>query len=685
MIDRSDSGKGTGFWRRAHSERRAAQVNRAGKREIALAKRFFRLDPDSKDITVVFRWLVILVLLCFLFFSPEKYSPQKFGLLMGLILTFVLSNAALSILKERTFDKFQINRIILFVDIILISAIMYFIEGFETDLYLVYFLIIFVAAIQHGGIRRSWITGLVTAVLYLGLYLRNNSLESLLNSYVLLRIPFFFLVAVFSAYHSEQLRKEVSRRKEAEEKSGEVLQQYKTLVDTIPDIIFELNQEGRFTFISEAVRGAGYSPAELLGKHFSEIVHPDDFAQVNRQTVLELYKGLTTGDEGAPKLFDERRTKGRMTRNLLLKLMLGAAAGGREPFIYVEMHSSGKWGIDEATGQKTLLGSIGIIRDVTESHRNKRAIEQKNLELEQINLNLAAREKELERMLGEVQRSHEELKKAQAQLLQSEKLASIGQLAAGIAHEVNNPLGFLSSNIVVLGRFLENFKSLVAPLRGLQAAVGRQDPGQVSEEAHRLARLGDSMDISDFLEDADRLVQGTLTGVDRIKKIMTELKTFSRKDEGARQAVNLNDVVEGVLSIVWNEMKYKAELRKEYGQVPVVKCNPQQIGQVILNLLLNAVQALEGQGVITVRTFPRNGGVCLQVSDTGKGIPPKLLDKIFEPFFTTKEIGKGTGLGLSISSDIVQKHKGKIEVASQEHQGTTFTVWLPLEAQGGSP
>jgi two-component system NtrC family sensor kinase len=171
--------------------------------------------------------------------------------------------------------------------------------------------------------------------------------------------------------------------------------------------------------------------------------------------------------------------------------------------------------------------------------------------------------------------------------------------------------------------------------------------------------------------------------VDRIKKIMTELKTFSRKDEGARQAADLNDIVEGVVSIVWNEIKYKADLRKEYGQVPMVKCNPQQIGQVILNLLLNAVQALEGQGIITVRTFARDGGVCLEISDTGKGIQPEILDKIFEPFFTTKEQGKGTGLGLSISSDIVQKHKGKIEVASQERQGTTFTVWLPLEAQGG--
>jgi PAS domain S-box-containing protein len=648
-----------------------------------LTKRFFRLDPNSKDITVVFRWLVILVLLCFLFFSPEKYSAQKFNLLMVLILAYALSNAGLSFLSDKTFAKYKLNRVVLFVDILLISAIMYFIKGFETDLYLVYFLIIFVAAIQGGGLRRSWVIGLVTAILYMGLYLRNNSFDSLLSSYILLRIPFFFLVAVFSAYHSEKLRKETSLRKEAEEKSVQVLQQYKALVDTIPDIIFEIDQDGKFTFLSEAVRIAGYTPGALLGKHFSEIVHPDDLPQVSRKTVLDLYKSKITGDREAPKLFDERRTGSRMTRSLVLKLVLGASAVKREPFIYVEMHSSGKWGVDEATGKKALLGSIGIIRDVTESTRNKKAIEQKNIELQLINVNLETREKELEGMLGEVKKSHEELKKAQAQLLQSEKLASIGQLAAGIAHEVNNPLGFLGSNIAILGNHMETFKSLLGHVRSLQEAVGRQNPGLISEEAQKIARLGDSLDIPYFMEDADRLVQGTLTGVDRIKKIMTELKTFSRKDEGARQAADLNDIVEGVVSIVWNEIKYKADLRKEYGQVPMVKCNPQQIGQVILNLLLNAVQALEGQGIITVRTFARDGGVCLEISDTGKGIQPEILDKIFEPFFTTKEQGKGTGLGLSISSDIVQKHKGKIEVASQERQGTTFTVWLPLEAQGG--
>jgi PAS domain S-box-containing protein len=329
-----------------------------------LAKQFFRLVQTSKNITAVFRWLVILVLLCFVLFSPERYTPQRFYLLIGLIFIFLLSNAGLYFITEQTYEKYNVSRFLLFVDIILITAILFFIRGVETDLYLVYFLIIFVAAMQHGGLRRSWITGLVTAALYIGLYLRNNSLESLLSSYVLLRIPFFFLVAVFSAYHSEQLGKEVVRRQEAEEKSRQLLEQYKTLVEAIPDIIFELDEEGKFTFISEAVREAGYRPEELLDKPFSTILHPDESKKVDRRVILEVYKGRATGSQGSPKLFDERRTGPRMTRNLILKMLLGPLASGLEPFIYVEMHSSGKWGIDKATGQKALLGSFGIIRDI---------------------------------------------------------------------------------------------------------------------------------------------------------------------------------------------------------------------------------------------------------------------------------------------------------------------------------
>jgi PAS domain S-box-containing protein len=639
---------------------------------MARSKRFFSLDPDSKDITVVFRWLVILLLLSFIFFSPTEYSPRTFRLLLALIGVYIVSNAWISFLKEETVARFKINRAVLFVDIILISVIMYFIKGFETDLYLVYFLVIFVAAMQHGGIKRSWVTGLLAAGLYLGLYLRNNSLDSILSSYILLRIPFFFLVAVFSTYHSDRLRSEVSKRRQAEEASEQLFRQYKTLVDTIPDIIFELDAEGRFSFVSEGVREAGYDPRELIGRHFTVFLHPEETGSFSREVVLERFRGKVTGDENAPKLFDERRTKNRMTRNLTLRLRVRKGSPGErtgDSYIYAEMHSSGKWDLDPATGRPRLAGSIGIIRDVTESYRSKKEVEQSNIELQ--------------RTLAEVKRSHEELKKTQAQLLQSEKLASIGQLAAGIAHEVNNPLGFLSSNVSLLGRYVETLKSLVRTSRDLGSALDRDDALAVREGARLMVETAEGLDPEYFLEDADRLVRGTTTGVDRIKKIMSDLMAFSRKDEGVRLPCDVNELIEGVLNIVWNEIKYKAELRKELGDVPAIKCNSQQVSQVILNLILNAVQALEGPGEIAVRTFRRDGGVCFEVADNGKGIPEEIRMEIFEPFFTTKESGKGTGLGLSISLEIVKKHGGRIDVSSRVGRGTTFTVWLPPGEQGG--
>ncbi len=600
------------------------------------------------------------------------------NLLLILVGLYIASNAWLSFLREESALRLKGLKIILFFDIILISVIIYFLKGFETDLYLVYFLIIFVAAMQHGGVQRSWITGLLAAGLYLGLYLRTNPLESVLSSYVLLRIPFFFLMAVFSAYHSERLRKEAQRRLRAEEATERLYMQYKTLVDTIPDIIFEIDADGLFTFVSESVREFGYDPRELLGHHFAVLLFPEDLESCSRKIVLERYKGLVTGDENAPKLFDERRTKKRMTRNLLLRMRVRGAssqAADAEPYVFVEMHSSGKWERDPAIGSLRLVGSIGVIRDVTDNIRSKKAVEAANLELQRIN-------RELEQSLAEVKKSHDDLKRTQAQLLQSEKLASIGQLAAGIAHEINNPLGFLSSNISFLIKDIETLKSIVETAEDVRLALERCDHDALESGAARIVQTVKELDPAFFLEDADRLIKGTSLGVERIKKIISDLMSFSRKDDGERTACNLNELIESVLNFVWNEIKYKAELRKEFSDLPLIKINPQQISQVILNLILNAVQAIEGGGIITIRTSCRDGGISIAVQDNGRGIPESIRSTIFEPFFTTKKAGQGTGLGLSISLDIVKKHGGRIDVSSREGEGACFDVWLPLQEKG---
>jgi two-component system NtrC family sensor kinase len=192
-----------------------------------------------------------------------------------------------------------------------------------------------------------------------------------------------------------------------------------------------------------------------------------------------------------------------------------------------------------------------------------------------------------------------------------------------------------------------------------------------------VAEVGQRLDAPYVLKEVDALIRGSQDGLNRIKKIVRDLNTFSRKDQDARVPSDLNAVIEGILSIVWNEMKYKAELKKEYGQLPVVDCNPQQIGQVIVNMLLNAVQSLNGTGVISIRTRAEDHRAIVEIADTGLGIPPDKLGKIFEPFYTSKPAGKGTGLGLSISLDIIRRHGGTIDVDSEPGRGTTFRITLP--------
>jgi PAS domain S-box-containing protein len=625
---------------------------------------------SAKDVTVTFRWLIILLLLLFILFPPQSIGVTAYYWLAILFLVLFISNTVLSFVHEQPFIKHKLNFFVFLVDVFLISATIYAIQGFDSDLFLIYFIIIFIATLSSTGLKRSLIIGLIAAILYFGFYLRNHPFSALLTSYMLLRVPFFFLLAFISTYNSEQLKSEVTRRQRAEEKTERVLEQYKTLVHTIPDIIYELDAKGQFTFLSDSIRQLGFTADELLGKHFSAIIHPQDRDLVRRDLVLEKFKGNGGRDVPPPKLFDERRTGNRMTKNLGLRLILNQPQAIEQPFIYAEVHSSGKWASDETGKEKTLLGTIGIIRDITESYYDKKAIQEKNEALEAVNTDLGA-------ALQKTEKANEELKQAESQLLQSEKLAAIGQLAAGIAHEINNPLGYVSSNIGVLNTHVEQLTRMLNAAEDLNTAIAGKDEARIAAAARAVADLGRSLDAPYVLKEVDGLIRGSTDGLGRIKKIVKDLNTFSRKDEDARLPSDLNAIIDGILSILWNEMKYKAELKKEYGQVPILNCNPQQIGQVIFNMLLNAVQALDGQGVITIRTRAEDHRAIVEIADTGQGIPPDKLDKIFEPFYTSKPAGKGTGLGLSISLDIVRRHGGTIVVESALGKGTTFRITLP--------
>lgn len=264
------------------------------------------------------------------------------------------------------------------------------------------------------------------------------------------------------------------------------------------------------------------------------------------------------------------------------------------------------------------------------------------------------------------------LEDAQGQLLQSEKLASVGQLAAGVAHEINNPIGFINSN-------LGSLKKQVSDLLSVIAAYERAEPAlAASPELLAVIREAKVAADLDFLrDDIQSLIAESLDGAHRVKKIVDNLKDFSRVDSAEWQCANLEQGLESTLNIVWNELKYKAEVIRDFAGLPEIECIASQINQVFLNLLVNAAHAIEMHGTITLRTGFDDNVVWIEVEDTGKGIKPEHMGRIFEPFFTTKPVGQGTGLGLSLAYGIVQRHRGQLEVRSELGRGTVFRLTLP--------
>lgn len=278
----------------------------------------------------------------------------------------------------------------------------------------------------------------------------------------------------------------------------------------------------------------------------------------------------------------------------------------------------------------------------------------------------------IKKVSEELAKAYDDLKTTHHRLVQQEKMASIGQLAAGVAHEINNPMGFISSNLETLGKYAERLRQFMAVQD--EVLKGVSDP----EKTGMLAEARKRLKIDYLLGDIPALVAESNDGAVRVRTIVQNLKGFSRTDLAEMEPASINECLERAISIAWNELKYKVTLERDFAELPTVNCYPQQLGQVFLNFLVNASHAIEQHGVIKVVTRVEEGNVAVSVTDTGCGIPEKNMDRIFEPFFTTKEIGTGTGLGLAISYEIVQTHGGTIDVESEVGRGTTFTVRLPI-------
>lgn len=323
-----------------------------------------------------------------------------------------------------------------------------------------------------------------------------------------------------------------------------------------------------------------------------------------------------------------------------------------------------------AEGQS--IGAIETLQDVTERHRAEENLLQYQNHLEEL---VVERTKQLAAANGTLEKDRQELEmllskieEAQQQLLQSEKMAAIGQLAAGVAHEINNPVGFVNSNLGTLKTYVDSLFAVIDAHQAVDAGADRK----MLEAAQQKA------DLEFLREDLPSLLHESQDGLNRVTKIVQDLKHFSRVDQAEHQLANLNEALESTLNVVWNEIKYKAEVVRELGDIPEIECVPAQINQVFMNLLVNAAQAIEQRGSITLRSGLENGYVWFEFADTGKGMNAETVKRIFEPFYTTKPVGQGTGLGLSISYDIiVKKHGGRIDVSSEPGQGTTFRLWLP--------
>lgn len=396
------------------------------------------------------------------------------------------------------------------------------------------------------------------------------------------------------------------------------------IIDTVPARVFWKDTDLRFLGCNAAFAGdAGMrSSAAMIGKDDYQMVWSEqaDFYRADDRAVME---------SGVPRLFFEEQQTTTSGETVWLRT-------SKVPLINDEHET---------------FGVLGIYEDITEYRR-----------IEADNRVHVAELTALNTMLIE----------AQNQMLRSVKMASVGQLAAGVAREIDNPFAFISSHLMALKGHVQELLNVVDAYQKAEPALAAQGELLIAiKQAKSAANL-------DFLQhDILNLISESLDGVQRARTIVDCLKDFSQVDTVEWLPANLEKGLESTLNIVWNEIKYKAKIKKDYAGIPEIECLEPQLKQVFLNLLINAVQAIDERGTITLRTGFDEQAVWLEVADSGKGIEPEHLDKVFDPFFTTKPAGKGTGLGLSLAKNIVQRHRGQLEARSKPGKGSVFRVTLP--------
>jgi signal transduction histidine kinase len=315
---------------------------------------------------------------------------------------------------------------------------------------------------------------------------------------------------------------------------------------------------------------------------------------------------------------------------------------------------------------------LKVRKRTAEVEKQKQEIEDINEELRQQQEELQTTNDILEDQKEELQKTLESLKMAQSQLVQSEKMASIGQLVAGIAHEINNPVTFISAGVDALNTNLEEVRQVLD-------IYHRITPNNAREKLKEIQELKEQIDYNEAIREINKLIDSVKTGTERTTEIIKGLRTFSRLDEDVLKIADIHEGLDSTLILLRNKYKQRIEINKYYGNIPEIECYPGQLNQVFMNILSNAIDAIDDKGIIAISTSKSNKSIRISIKDSGRGISENIKSKIFDPFFTTKEVGQGTGLGLSICHSIIEKHRGSIEVKSEVGKGSEFVIVVPVK------